>query len=155
MAAISSITNITARVTTIRTATAQATTGQTDYIYVPRAARYCKVHLNLTASAGNTPQLDLTLFEVDPISVDDTYNMHLGGITLVDQNATAARYVIDIGPGVTGIADDVTLAATGNVRAAINTILPTIMGLTVTLDRTSADETYTYTLAVQFDSIGS
>jgi len=54
--------------------------------------------------------------------------------------------VVDIGPGVTGIADDVTGGAAADSYASINCILPEILGLHVI----SVGDNNTYDLAVIF-----
>jgi hypothetical protein len=138
---------------TIRTGTAQATTGQTDWFLVPQWATYATVDFNLTAVAGNTPLVtNIFIRGLDLTTRDDSFQFALAehaDLATVDMTA-ASHLVVNIGPGVTGIADDVTQAATGFSRAALNTVLPPVMGVTLTFDRTTGDETYTYTLSVHF-----
>lgn len=138
--------------TLVRTGTAQANTGQTDWIQVPAWAQFAKVDFNLTAVAGTTPLADLTINGSDPATNDDTYIYKLRGHAAFTQITGAAHLVVDLGPGVLGIADDVTTAATGYSDAAINTVLPALLGLRLVFDRTSGDETYTYKLSVLFRS---
>lgn len=133
-----------------RSATAQANTGQTDYVAVPQWARFAKIVFNLTAVAGNTPTAVLSIQETDPIALDSTYNANLKGYTAFTTITAAAQLVVDVGPGVTGIADDVTTAATGTSHATINGLLPNVLALSLVLDRTTGDETYTYNLTVTF-----
>ena len=135
-----------------RTASAQANTGQTDWIAVPHWASFATVDFNLTAVAGTTPLADLTLNSTDPVAKDDTYIYKLRGHTAFTQISAAAHLVVSVGPGVLGIADDVTTAATGYSDAAINTALPVLLGLKLVFDRTTGDETYTYNLSVNFRS---
>jgi hypothetical protein len=133
-----------------RTGTAQADTGQTDWFNVPQWAKYMEVILNITAVAGTTPIATPDIKVGDPVARDDGSVMSLG--TLGTPPTAAGTHRIVVGPGVTGIADDVTLAATGDSAAHINTILSPLMGVTLTLDRAEANETYTYSLSVQFRS---
>ena len=137
--------------TVVKTGTAQADTGQTIWCVVPAWPAFATVYFSLTASAGTTPVTNLTVLEADPLVKDDTYAGHIGGVTLTAQNTTGTdsiTQIVHIGPGVTGIADDVILGATGVNRAAINTILPKLMGLGLVFDRTTGNETYTYKLSV-------
>lgn len=134
----------------LRNASAQANTGQTDWLWVPRAATFCTVLFNLTALAGTTRVATLSFLAADPVGQLDTQVINIGehaaltGITAVNQ------YVFDIGSGVTGIANDVTNSATADSYVSINAILPVLMGFSLVLDRAEADETYTYTLTANF-----
>jgi hypothetical protein len=156
MAAISPI-SIKSALTTLRNAAAQANIGQTDWLWVPHWARFATVYFALTAAAGTTPVTNLTVLEADPVTLDDAYAGHIGGTTLTAQNTTATSgllQIVHIGPAVAPNAatDDLALGATGINRAAINTMLPVVMGLGLVFDRTTGDETYTYKLAVHFKS---
>jgi hypothetical protein len=137
----------------IRQATAQANTGQTDWFVVPQWAVFATVNFNLTAVAGTTPIVTvINIMSLDPVSRDDAsaYNIAQHANLAAVNITGAAQIVTDIGPGVTGIADDVTQAATGFSRAALNAVLPANMGVQLTFDRTTGDETYTYTLSAKF-----
>lgn len=134
----------------IRNATAQADTGQTDWFLIPDYAKYLEIILNITAVAGTTPVLTSDIKVADPQALDDGSVMSLGTIGTAPTAAGTHRMVV--GPGVTGIADDLTQAATGDSAVHINTVLSPLMGYTLTLDRTTGDETYTYTVAVKFRS---
>jgi hypothetical protein len=143
----------TPRFVTLRNATAQANIGQTDWLWVPPDAVYAYILFTLTAAAGTTPVTNLTVKGADPVTLDDTYSWHVGGVTLTAQNTTATSgllQVVEIGPGITQAADDVILGATGVNHAAINAVLPTLLGLGLVFDRTTGDETYTYKLMAQF-----
>lgn len=143
----------TGEVFVVRTGTAQANTGQTDWVQVPPWATYAKVDFNLTSvGASTTPVADLTINGSDPATLDDSTLYKLRGHTAFTPITAAAHLVVDIGPGVTGIADEVTTAATGYSDAAINTILPALLGLKLVFDRTTGDEVYTYKLSVLFRS---
>ena len=131
----------------LRNASAQATTGQTDYVAVPAWAKYLYIYLNVSAVAGTTPLTDFKLSAVNPVTLDDGDNLdYLGwnGITQI-AGTTAGDIQVQIGPGITGIADDDT-----GPFYSLNGVLPGILGFVVTLDRTTADETYTYSLAYKF-----
>ena len=43
-----------------------------------------------------------------------------------------------------------TTSATGTSQAALNGVLPNILALSLVFDRTTGDETYTYSLTVTF-----
>lgn len=134
--------------TVIRTGTAQATTGQTDWIASPPWAKYCYIEYSLTAVAGNTPLVDVSILK----SLESTPFNDTGAITLsgaFTQITGAATLRISIGPN---IVTDATTAATGASDAGIAGILPGVIGIKVLQDRTSADETYTYTVAVRFSA---
>jgi hypothetical protein len=128
---------------TLKKATAQADTGQTQWIAVPPYANAAVIYLNWTAKAGNTPLMDLKLLEADPIALNDTYVTDLEGWDGITQLAAEDLITVRVGPHRAS-ADD-----TG-VDYHIPTILPAILGVRVTLDRTSADETYTYTLSLKW-----
>ena len=134
-----------------RSGAAQATTGQTDWINVPPGATHCFVFLNITATAGTTPLVDVSFLAADPVSRDDAHVIKLAEhADLTDNDGTAAQYIFQFGTGVTGIADDVTIAAGADSVASLNVVLPPLLGVKLTLDRTTGDETYTYNLSVTF-----
>lgn len=149
MAAITP-TTVNSEFVVVRQATAQATTGQTDWLAVPAFATHALVFLNITAMAGTTPILTPSCLAADPVSKDDTFVIRIGEAAAYTGITAANQYVIQIGPGVTGIADDATNSATADSYLSINAILPTLMGIQITNDRTTGDETYTYNLSVQF-----
>ncbi len=132
-----------------RSGTAQANTGQTDWLLVPSWATSAIVDYDLTSvGASTTPLVDVTVRAIDAVTLDDSqaYDLHAA----FTQITAAAHLVIDIGPGVTGIADDTTTAATGASNAALNKSLPPILGIKILQDRTTGDEVYTYKLNVYF-----
>lgn len=128
---------------TVRSGTAQADTGQTDWIATPSDAKSATVYVNLVAVAGTLPQFDLKLKEADPVVLDDGKAVDLADWNGITQLTAAGFVVVKIGPGITGIADDDT-ASTYH----LNEPLPSVLGLTATLGRTNSNETYTYTLKV-------
>jgi len=134
-----------------RQGAAQADTGQTDWLVVPQWANYLWVMLNVTASAGTTPLVDIAFQAVNPVSLTTTHVLKIAEhADMVDNDGTAAQYVFQLGPGVTGIADDSTISATADSYASFNVVLPPIIGIILTLDRTTGNETYTYNLAAYF-----
>jgi hypothetical protein len=148
MAAISPISGPQGSQTTLVTATAQADTGQTTWLSTPSWAKSMTVYLNYTATAGTTPLLDFKLLEADPVARDDAAanSVNLAdwdGITQIAGASAPLLSVVQVGPGITGIADDDT-----GPYYKVNTALPPLLGFKVTLDRTTGNETYTYTLAV-------
>lgn len=147
MAAITPVV-VTGEYFVIRTATAQASTGQTDWLAVPVWARFATVYLNVTATAGNTPICLPSLLVADPVAKTDTNTQVLGAATTGGVTSTGLA-TIEVGPGVTGIANTVAIAGTGGT-AQLNASLPTLLGVKVLNDRTTGDETYTYNLSIQF-----
>jgi len=143
--------------TAIRSGTAQANTGQTDWISVPAWAKSAVIELRVSAVAGTTPLIRVaTLKSVSPNlqavgtanagKLDDT-----GAITLVTVTSGAdlgasvpAQSRVSFGPG---IAPADTLTTTD---AEANGVLPDILGIEVLADRTTGDETYTYSVFVDF-----
>ena len=126
---------------TIATGTAQSDVGQTSTVEPPPWARYMTVYLNVTASAGSTPLIDFDIDDVDPIDLTTDVDLfQWNGIT---QIAATGFVVIYAGPGITGIADDDTASV-----YKLNGPLPANMDFNLVFDRTTGDETYTYTLCV-------
>jgi hypothetical protein len=134
----------------IRTASAQATTGQTDWIVVPTWARYALWYFDLTAVGGTTPIFTPKFLIANPINPADT---GIGTLKLAEHGAftgltQAGALAVQMGPGITGIADDTTNSATVVSYASLNVVLPPLLGVNITNDRTTGDETYTYTIQV-------
>lgn len=125
----------------VRNATAQATTGQTDWLVTPAWAKAAVVHLNWRAKSGTTPLMDFKIVEADPVARDDAYATDLDGWDGITQLTAEDLVTIRVGPHRTSLDD------TG-VDYHVGTILPPLIGLVTTLDRTTGDETYTYTLSV-------
>lgn len=129
----------------LRNVTAQATTGQTDWLDVPDWVKSIIVTLNITANAGTTPTTTLTLRAPDPVTRDDT-NDH--GVVLTSAVITGASFhYYALAPtfttaGTDGVASDSTVVQNGPI--------PSTIGVRVLNDRTTGDETYTYTLTIKF-----
>lgn len=132
---------------TLRNVSAQATTGQTDWVAVPAWAKQAHVTLNITANAGTTPITTLTLRAPDPVTLDDT-NDHavlLTGAAIT----TASFHYYALAPTFTTAGTDQVASDSSVVQ---NGPLPRILGVRILNDRTSANETYTYTLTIEFKS---
>lgn len=140
---------VTGRPYRIRTASAQASTGQTDWFRVPDDATYMEVIVNVTATAGTTPICLPSIVAADPITLSDTNTVVVGSATTTGITSTGETRIV-VGPGVTGIADAVAVGTTGGVDVKLNTLLSRLMGVKVLNDRTTGDETYTYTVTVTF-----
>lgn len=125
----------------IRLGSAQANTGQTDWINVPAWAKACTIYLNWTAKAGTSPLIDFSIDEANPLLRDDSHVTPLDSWDGITQLSSEDLITIRVGPHRTSTDD------TG-VDYHVGTVLPSLMGLKMTLDRGTGDETYTYTLAV-------
>jgi hypothetical protein len=135
--------------TTLRSHTAQASTGQTDWVSFQPNARYASIYLSLTdVGASTTPILTPSLLVADPAALVDTNLINLGEHAAFTGITAAAQYIIDIGPGITGIANDVTNSATADSYISLNVVLPSILGIKILNDRTTGDEVYTYNLSI-------
>lgn len=133
---------------TIRSGSAQANTGQTDWINVPAWALWCEVYLNITAVAGTSPIVTPSFLAADPVTRDDSDAVQIHADITTPPTAASTHRIL-IGPGL-GSSDDVALAAAADSQAQINTPLPPLMGFKLLLDRGTGDETYTYTYSVKF-----
>jgi hypothetical protein len=129
----------------LRNVSAQATTGQTDWLDVPGWVQSILVTLNITANAGGTPTTILTLRAPDPVTRDDTSD-HAVLLTGATITAASFHHYAIAGSFVTAGTD----SATTDSSVVQNSPIPRTLGVRVTNDRGSADETYTYTLTVSF-----
>jgi hypothetical protein len=154
----------------VRTAASQVTTGQTDWLQVPVWAKYMRVVIDLTATSGTTPIFTPTLVTPsnpgnahlddvvtkgvpasgDAIPPTDSVVINLGGAILTSDYTSTGTAIIVVGPGVTGIANDLALGTSGVNHAFINDVLPEFVGIKIVNDRTTGDEHYTYTVDVEF-----
>lgn len=152
MAAISSTAVAGPRPFRVRTATAQATVGQTDWIRTPHWARYARVTLTLTASAGNADKSQaIQLVTTDPITADDAVVQNVGGFATSGGITSTGSVQYEVGPGVSGIANaTAAIGASGASTVQVNAVLPDLLGIKVTNVRSTGDETYTYVVAVEF-----
>lgn len=131
--------------TVLRNVTAQATTGQTDWLDVPVWCSEILVTLNITANAGTTPVTTLTLRVPDPVTRDDTddHAVLLTGAAITTQSF----HLYALSPEFTTAGADSVNADSSVVQ---NGPIPRTLGVRVLNDRTTTDETYTYTLTVYF-----
>ena len=137
----------------LRNGVAQANTGQTDWIRAPDWAAYAFIAFNLTAVAGTTPIAALTILRTSVVTpTDDAVTFDLNGGTALTSLTAAGTLTGIIGPDVP---IDVATAATGVSGFSIPALIPRaplLLGLKLLFDRTTGDETYTYTLEVEFKS---
>lgn len=98
-----------------------------DWLLVPHWARYAYIHLHPTTMTTN---IIISFLAVDPVSLDD------GNVIKIAEHAaittitgTGQEYVFQIGPGITGIADDVASSATVDSYISLNAVLPPILGI--------------------------
>jgi hypothetical protein len=73
-----------------------------------------------------------------------------GSVAETTKGVPGSVLIADIGPSMTGIANDVTNSATADSYVSLNALLPPLLGVRLDLDRTTGNETYTYTLTVTF-----
>ena len=143
MALISS--SVVAPFAVLRNVSTQATTGQTDWVDVPAWAKVILVTFNVTANAGTTPISTVTLRAPDPVTRDDTADH---AVLLTGANITAASFhQYALAPTFTTAGTD---SATADSSVVQNGPIPATLGVRVTNDRTTTDETYTYTLTILF-----
>ena len=129
----------------LRNVSAQATTGQTDWLDVPDWTKSILVTYNLTANAGTTPITTVTLRAPDPVTRDDTADH---GVLLTGAAVTAASFhYYALAPTFTTAGVD---SATADSSVVQNGPIPTTIGVRVLNDRGTGDETYTYTLTIKF-----
>lgn len=130
--------------TLIRDVSAQATTGQTDWFVRPSWARWAKVRVHITANAGTTPITTPSILSADPNTMNDNRAVTI----LTGANITAASlHEYTIGPEMTTAGTD---SATASASVVQNAAVPTVFGVKILSDRTTGDETYTYTVSVEF-----
>lgn len=99
------------------------------YLLVPAWAQYALVMFTPT-TIGTSATLAFTA--VDPVALDDSYVVRLaehGNLTAI--TAANTTLAVQIGPGVTGIADDVTNSASADSYVSLNAVLPAILGVSV------------------------
>jgi hypothetical protein len=150
MAAISPFGGPIGSLTVLRNKTAEignsAVAASVDWIDVPGWAKGATVYLTLSALAGTTRTMDFKILEADPVARSDSAPSPIdfadwNGIT---QLIAVGFVVVEIGPGLTGIADD----DTGVLYKLNANVSNKLLGFRIATDRTDGDETYTYTLAV-------
>lgn len=131
----------------IRTGTAQASTGQTDWFSVPDWCTKVYIEYSLTAVAGTTPLVDVAVWKtLDTTPSDDTGAAAIHAAFTQITGAATLQITVDPSTPL-----DVTTAATGVSDVRIPIAIPRVMGVKVLNDRTTGDETYTYTVTVRFE----
>ena len=130
----------------VRNVSGQATTGQTDFVLVPQWAKYATVVDNLTTITGTSHTIALQV--VDPVLLDDGEVMNVAEHAAWTAATGQRMLVVQVGPGVTGIADDTTASATADSYASLNAVLPSILGIKVT--NVVGGGAFTYALTVKF-----
>jgi hypothetical protein len=113
-----------------------ASAGENITFNVPAWAKGAVFFVDLSAVAGNTPLFDVKLQYKDHIG-----NWRDTGFALGQQTAAARGMFLAVGPSLVDKAG----ATTGR---HYNGYLTPEMRLVTTLDRTTGDETYTYSIAV-------
>jgi hypothetical protein len=88
--------------------------------------------------------------DIGAITVTSKVGAADGSVAETTKGVAGASLLVNIGPGVTGIADDVTNSATAASIVNLNCVLPPILGVRLLFDRTSANEVYSYDLSVDF-----
>ena len=105
--------------------------GETDayWLRTPAWARFAQIFF-VMETVGTSVQLSIRT--VPPFDLDDDHIIQLREAAAFAALTSAdVTSVVDIGPGVTGIADDVTGGAAADSWASINCILPDILGVAV------------------------
>lgn len=117
-------------------------TTVTDWLLVPQWARFATVFLQPT-TVGTS--ITMSFLAVDPVALDDTYVINIAEHSAFTAITGTASWMWQIGPNVTGIADDVTVAAAADSYASLNALLPPILGV-----RQVNSGTNVYNLTVHF-----
>ena len=121
--------------------------AETDkyWLKTPEWATYAQVWFVMEVKGGTSVQL--AIHTVPPLDRDDDHEMLLKEIPAFTAVTSAdVTGVVDIGPGVTGIADAVTGDAAADSYVVINCVLPDILGVWVI----GAGANNTYDLDVVF-----
>lgn len=117
------------------TRTAYASATLNTNFGVPSWARGGVIYWDISAVAGNTPIADLKLQYYDKSAND---YLDIPGAVFVQKTA-AAHQALVVYPGV---------AETANV--SVSDVLPSIVRAVFVFDRTTGDETYTFTLSADW-----
>ena len=103
---------------------------------IPAWAMYAKIRLVQTSASAGT--LLPAFVTADAITATDTVTQVIGGLALTGGLTGAGSVTIDIGPGVTGIANaTAAISGTGNSFVFLKCVLPRYLGLS--LNGTSTD----------------
>lgn len=127
-----------------------ASTAVSKYFTVPSWARYMVFQVDITVIGGTTPTLDILLQGVNPWTLDTTHVDTLFTMTQVTAVTTYSALRVFVGPGTTGIADDVTLSGTASAVATLNQILLPVYVYKYTTTDAADDADYTFSLSAHF-----
>jgi len=117
-------------------------TTVTDWLLVPQWAKFAFVFLQPTTIGTS---ITMSFLATDPIAMDDSYVINVAEHGAIAAITGTASWAFQIGPGVTGIADDSTVSATADSYVSLNAILPPVLGI-----RQVNSGTNVYDLAVVF-----
>jgi hypothetical protein len=125
------------RVATVTTGAA----ARTDWFWTPTWAQYAMIWIDLTVISANS--LTTTIFTANPITLTSTGSGTLKAMEHAALTAatSANTIIVQMGPGVTGIADDTTVSATVVSYASLNGVLPPLLGIKT--DPGGGNSTYT------------
>lgn len=124
---------------TLDSQAAFASASKTLTFHPPPAAKAAIFYWEISAVAGNTPIADCKLQHYDPVA-DAAIDVDGGAFA---QQTAASFQQLTVDPKMPA-AD-----ATGNARIAI-AVITAVMRAVFTFDRTTGDETYTYTFVVEW-----
>jgi hypothetical protein len=127
-----------------------ASTAVSKYFTVPTWARYMVLQVDATVQGGSSPTLDILIQGINPWTLDTAHVDTLYTFTQVTAVTTYSALRVFCGPGVTGIADDVTLSGTASAVATWNTVLLPIYVYKYTTVDSADDADYTFTLSAHF-----
>ena len=127
-----------------------ASTAVSKAFFVPKWAKYMIFQVDITVIGGTTPTLDILLQGVNPGTLDTTHVDTLFTLTQVTAVTTYSALRVFVGPGVTGIADDVTLSGTASAVATLNQILLPAYVYKYTTTDSADDADYTFTISAHF-----
>lgn len=112
--------------TTYRVAARTSASTVTDWIFPPYTARYATIFLQPTAV---TTSIAISLLAADPVSLDDSNIINIAEHAAFTAITGTQSFVFEIGPGLTGIANDVTNAAAADSYVQLNAVLPALLGI--------------------------
>jgi hypothetical protein len=121
----------------LRSASAQATTGQTDWFWVPSWAKTLTVYFNLATITGTSSVPSLVLAYPSTLDDGDTATI-LTGATIT----AASFHTYEVGPTLTTAGTD---SATADSLVVKNSVIPMVLGITIT--NVVGGGAFTYTIA--------
>lgn len=128
-----------------------------DWIWVPAWARAMVVYFNISFMDGTTPAASFQPLITDPTILDISAagsggggTGNLGGASLTGTITSHGNVAATYMPNETGLADKITIGASGGSTISVNVRLPQLVGLKSIFVRTGADEHYTGSIGVEF-----